>query len=192
MNLDDLADEELVAQVQAQESMAKAAFEVLMRRYEARLTLLFRQHHPCADDASDLTQELWARLWELFSAHNASAYYDPAKGPFRPWLLTLGRNLAIDRLRSSARRSSRQSHLPDPPDEAVGVPPAKDPTSNVDASDLIEAAKRGLTDRERQVVELLRTNEPISQICAITGMSQPTVWRIKQKFRQALENLGES
>src|SRR5262245_14131265 len=140
MNLDDLADEELVAQVQAQESMAKPAFEVLMRRYQDRLELLFRQHQPCADDASDLTQELWVRLWELLKSNNSSAYFDPAKGPFRPWLLTMGRNLAIDRLRSSARRSSRQSHLPDPPDDVVGVPPAKDTTSNVIASDLIEAA----------------------------------------------------
>jgi RNA polymerase sigma-70 factor, ECF subfamily len=52
--------------------------------------------------AEDLVQELFLRLWircQLF---------DSKRGQFRPWLLSLARNMAIDHIRSSSAKFAKR------------------------------------------------------------------------------------
>ena len=51
------------------------------------------------DQAEDVVQEVFLRLW------NSPASYDPTRGSFRTWLLTLIRNRSIDVLRRRQRRA---------------------------------------------------------------------------------------
>ena len=53
--------------------------------------------------AEDLTQEIFLRVWTSVER------FDAERGEFRPWLLTIARNRAIDYLRSSDGRRSSDS-----------------------------------------------------------------------------------
>ena len=114
--MDALSDEALLAGLGSGDGDAAAAF---VRRFQRRvyglaLTML---HDP--DLAEDVAQETFVRAWR-----NAAAY-DPRRGRVAPWLLTITRNLAIDRARmrpvtvtdpeviASRLDMSRQDSLPD-------------------------------------------------------------------------------
>jgi RNA polymerase sigma-70 factor (ECF subfamily) len=49
-------------------------------------------------DAEEVTQDVFLRLWDK------AELFDPAKGKFLSWLLTITRRMAIDRLRKRTRR----------------------------------------------------------------------------------------
>lgn len=55
--------------------------------------------------AEEVTQDTFMRLW------NKSYSYDPAKGRFTTWLLTVTRRLAIDMLRLRQRREPKSGML---------------------------------------------------------------------------------
>jgi RNA polymerase sigma-70 factor (ECF subfamily) len=55
--------------------------------------------------AEEVTQDTFMRLW------NKSHTYDPDKGDFTVWLLTIARRLAIDVLRQRQRHEPRQDML---------------------------------------------------------------------------------
>ena len=58
------------------------------------------------DDAADVTQEVFFRVWDRGSA------FDPSKGSPLAWLTTLARRLAIDRTRSRGFRArARETSL---------------------------------------------------------------------------------
>ncbi len=50
-------------------------------------------------DAEEVTQDIFLRIW------HKSSLFDPAKGQFLAWLLTMTRRLAIDHLRKTRRVS---------------------------------------------------------------------------------------
>jgi RNA polymerase sigma factor (sigma-70 family) len=104
----------------------------------------------------------------------------------------MARNVAIDWYRRSVRDSSRRGCLPDSQDESAGGPPAADAFSDVIFHDLLDAVERRLDDRERLVFELLRRDLSIGQICEQTGLSQPSVWRIQQKLKRAIDEVIDS
>ena len=75
MNLADFADEELVAKIQEQGAAeaAAGAFAELLRRHNPLLLCYFRRASHPGEDASDLCQEVWVRVWRWLS--------DPAFNP---------------------------------------------------------------------------------------------------------------
>src|SRR5262249_12887594 len=132
--------------------------------------------------ASDLCQEVWVRVWKWLSDPDPARRFDPARGSFRHFLLQVARNVAVD----CFRRRQREAAGPGPA-ERVAEPP--EPDSDVIGADLLEAVDRHLDEKERTVLSYLRKGAPISQICEATGLSQPTVWRIQQRLRQAFKNV---
>jgi RNA polymerase sigma-70 factor (ECF subfamily) len=96
------------------------AFAVLVRRYERGLfNLAYRMVHD-AEQARDLTQEIFVRV------HRALGRYDPIY-PFTSWIYRVGSNLCIDWIRKKKLRTvsldapispgdddSRRRELPDP------------------------------------------------------------------------------
>jgi len=75
----------------------RAAFGVLVERYETPVRRVTRAVLHDASDADDAAQD--AFLAALRKLHQ----YDPQR-PFRPWLLRIATNLAIDRRRGRALR----------------------------------------------------------------------------------------
>src|SRR5262245_10500851 len=84
------SDEALLAGLAAGDSRAAAKF---VRRYQARVYGLARSVVGDPSAAEDVAQEAFLRVWRHAGA------YDHRKGRVETWLLTITRNLAIDRLR---------------------------------------------------------------------------------------------
>lgn len=79
------------------------AFEEVFSRYSH---LVFSTCLRVLEDvqaAEDMTQEVFVRLWRR------PELYDPARGRFVSWLLSVTRNRAIDELRSRGRRRSHET-----------------------------------------------------------------------------------
>ncbi len=93
------SDERLLRQVAQGE---ERAFEQLYDRYSrivySQLLRVTRQ--PAA--AEELTQEVFMRVWSRASS------FDAERGRLGPWLLTVARNLALDRIRGKAEQQRRQ------------------------------------------------------------------------------------
>jgi len=68
------------------------SFTVLVRRYEAKLRVYVAQIVGTDEEARDLVQETFVRVWNNLSS------YDP-QYRFSTWLFRIARNLAIDQLR---------------------------------------------------------------------------------------------
>jgi RNA polymerase sigma-70 factor (ECF subfamily) len=88
--MDGLSDEALLAGLGSGDPDAAAAF---VRRFQSRvygLTLTMLRDPELADDVA---QETFVRAWQH------AATYDARRGRVASWLLTIARNLAIDRTR---------------------------------------------------------------------------------------------
>jgi RNA polymerase sigma-70 factor (ECF subfamily) len=96
-------DEELIHQVAAGDS---EAIKVLHTRYVGLVFHVATQSLG-AGAAEDLVQDVFVQLWRRAST------YDPARGPFRPWLLQIVHFRIINELRS---RSRRPELAPDEPE----------------------------------------------------------------------------
>jgi len=189
MNLADFADEELVAKIQEQGAAeAAGAFDELLRRHNPWLLSYFRGSSHAGEDASDLCQEVWVRVWRWLSDPDPARRFDPERGSFRRFVHQVARNVAVDCFRRR-RREIRGACPEGEPVPAESVPAQPDADSDLIVADLVEAVTHRLDEKERTVLSYLRKGAPISQICEATGLSQPTVWRIQQRLRQAFKDV---
>jgi RNA polymerase sigma factor (sigma-70 family) len=84
------SDEALLAGLAAGDRDASAAF---VRRFQQRVYGLARTIVGDAGTAEDVSQEAFVRAWRY------AASYDARRGTVLTWLLTIARNVAVDRLR---------------------------------------------------------------------------------------------
>jgi RNA polymerase sigma factor (sigma-70 family) len=84
------SDEALLAGLAAGDRDASAAF---VRRFQRRVYGLARTIVGDAGTAEDVSQEAFVRAWRY------AASYDARRGTVLTWLLTIARNVAVDRLR---------------------------------------------------------------------------------------------
>src|SRR5262249_19147598 len=71
------------------------AWEDLVRLYNRRIYNLCYRFTNSPDDAQDLTQEVFIRVYRTMGSYNIE------KGAFNTWLTTLARNLLVDHFRRS-------------------------------------------------------------------------------------------
>jgi RNA polymerase sigma-70 factor (ECF subfamily) len=71
------------------------AWEELVRLYNRRIYNLCYRFTNSPDDAQDLTQEVFIRVYRTMGSYNIE------KGTFNSWLTTLARNLLVDHFRRS-------------------------------------------------------------------------------------------
>lgn len=90
-----LADVDLVDQVRTHD---EEALIQLYRRYGKLVYSIALQTLENQQDAEEVTQDVFLRVWE------SSDQYDPSLGRFPAWLTRITRNAAIDRLRKQQRR----------------------------------------------------------------------------------------
>ena len=72
-----------------------AAWEEIVQRYHRRIYNLCYRFAGSADDAQDLTQEVFIRMYRTLSS------YDVGRGAFMTWITTLTRNLLVDHFRKT-------------------------------------------------------------------------------------------
>ncbi|MES2630141.1 MAG: sigma-70 family RNA polymerase sigma factor [Bacteroidota bacterium] len=84
-------EEEIVALLRQR---SKKGFDYLYENYSRSIYAVVSNLIPDEDDAQDLLQEIFVKIWNNFSQ------YDDSKGRLYTWMLNIARNAAIDKTRS--------------------------------------------------------------------------------------------
>ena len=169
-----------------------AALESLYDRYSA---LVFSVSLRVLHDvhlAEDVTQEVFLRLWRQ------PASFDPARGRFISWLMSVTRNRALDELRRISRRG--RSEEPEDEEHPVSDVPTTDrmddPSLGVELAEqreVVRAAMTRLPPEQRRAIELAYFSGLTQvEIADVTGDPLGTVkTRIRLGMRKLREALAE-
>ncbi len=84
-----------------------AAWEEIVHTYNRRIFNICYRFAGSGDDAQDLTQEVFIKMYRTLSS------YDPSKGAFVTWVTTITRNLLVDHF-----RKTKQDRMTDSMDTA--------------------------------------------------------------------------
>jgi RNA polymerase sigma-70 factor (ECF subfamily) len=139
--------------------------------------------------AEDVFQQTWVRVSERIRR------YDPSR-PFGPWLLAVGRNLALDHLRRV--RPASLDEGPEPAAPAVGPGAAEDPLARLavrERRERLGTALDRLGPHDREILSL-RFEEGLSlkEIATLARVPLPTVkarlYRAMARLRARLLEMG--
>ncbi len=152
----------------------RGSFEALYDRFSRVLfSIAYRVLHS-QEAAEDVLQDAFVQIWEK------AALYDPSRGKPMTWAITLTRNKAIDRLRSTQRRGRLQDDLLHESQtlEQFDDKNSFDAVSSVETGELVRTAIAKLSKDQRQAIELAffssltqteiseRLNEPLGTVKA--------------------------
>jgi RNA polymerase sigma-70 factor (ECF subfamily) len=101
-----------------------AAWEEIVQRYHRRIYNICYRFAGSADDAQDLTQEVFIKMYRTLKT------YETERGAFMTWVTTITRNLLVDHF-----RKSKQDRMTDSLDAA--------PSEHEDAMPLSEQIRDG-------------------------------------------------
>jgi RNA polymerase sigma factor (sigma-70 family) len=174
-----------------QRDLDYAAFEQLFRRQHGQLLgFLWKllRDRTAADDAS---QQAWLKVIEVAHAGN---YMVRPGSPFRAWLFTVARNLAIDQYHRKFA-VARTVPLAEEWELDAGV---EDPAESLGREQIarhLNAAILQLPREQREVIELWAAETEPAAIAALVRAPRETVFSRKKyaiaKLRMALLALGE-
>jgi len=164
-----------------------AAFECLVRKYQARLVAFLWNLLGSGDDARDAAQEAFIRAYANLGRFDRSR-------DFKNWLFAIAYNRGIDLLRR--KRSFRFFWEQEKASGSAGTacPPAADP---IEVSPFWQPVLRKLTAQERSVLAL-KCNEDFScgEIATALGCSESTVrvhlLHARRKLKRELAAAGFS
>ena len=170
----------------------RTAFRALYDRFGPELLALCERilHHRA--DAEDAVADIF---WEVWKRRDR---YDVARGPARPYLMTLARSRAIDRLRSQAARPESRTdagrRLANQ-EELTAASPAPDESAAYRETRIrIMAALAELDDRQREAMELsyyegLSHQQIADRLGAPLGPVKTHIRKGLMKLRYALQGL---
>jgi len=165
------------------------AFEVLVNRYQHRLLGVMIHLVGRVEEAEDLTQEVFLRIYR------ARKGYRP-RAKFSTWLFTIANNLALNHLRGKGRNptialssDTSSSSALRPAEERVpareGTPSAQ--LRKVELSDVVREALE-LLGEDQKVAVLLNKFEEMSyaEIAEVMGRSEAAVKSLLARARNHL------
>jgi len=169
-----------------------AAFDELMLRYQNRLVTVLEHLVGRRDQAEDLAQEVFLRVYRARKRYVAGA-------KFSTWLYTIANHVAANALRSSSRRlevnltarpteSGSSNALDKMALAASGAMPARQ-LDKAELRDIVRAALAGLSERQRMAVLLNKFEEMSYADIAVTMEMSPQA--IKSLLSRARVNLKE-
>jgi len=167
------------------------ALELLYDRYS---TLVYSVSLRVLHDsqlAEDVVQEVFLRLWRQ------PISYDPARGRFISWLMSVTRNRSLDELRRVTRRMRSEDVEDDEPGhEIAAVGHLDDPQAELmvaEARAAVRAAMTRLPPAQRRVIELAYFGGLTHvEIAERTGDPLGTVkTRVRLGMRKLRESLAE-
>lgn len=184
-------DIRLMLQVRADDANA---FAELVNRYQHRLVAVMHHLVGHRDEAEDLAQEVFLRVYR--TRHR----YTP-KAKFSTWLFTIANNLALNVLRNRKRKPSvpletNDSNMSGPWTVQQGVMAREDPpTGNLahqELSEVIRAALDSLNDRQRIAIILNKFEDMnYAEIAEVMELSTKAVKsllsRARSRLREALQ-----
>jgi RNA polymerase sigma-70 factor (ECF subfamily) len=181
LNADDMRRSALMAAAQAGD---KTAYEMLLRECVPIIRAVARRQGVTGDRVDDVVQEV------LLTVHRARQTYDPSRS-FTAWLRVIAERRAVDLLRQTGRRGSRELHAPiafeNFPDTSA------DPASGLrhaDDAGRIGEALASLPARQREAVQYLVLEEQsLAEASALTRRSKVS---LKVNLHRALKALRGS
>ncbi len=159
------------------------AWETIVRSYAGRIFCLCYRYTGRRDEAEDLTQEIFIRIYQ--NLHS----FREGTGSFRNWVLRLSRNLIIDRYRQARRFQQcggslelEKMHLED-----RGKPSPQRKIEQAEASRIIREALRTLSPENKEAI-ILRDLEGMGyqEMADVLGIPEGTVKSRISRGRLAL------
>lgn len=176
----DQSDRELVQQVTQGNQQAVAA---LYERYATPAFSLALRVVGDRESAEEIVQEAFLRVWN--HAHS----FDPQRGRFASWLLSIIHNLAVNELR---RRRSRPQAAPGTDEMLVNLhetaPGPEDAAWAADRRATIRAALTQLPHAQRQAIELAFFRG-LTQMEIAATLGHP-LGTVKTRIRLGLQKLN--
>jgi RNA polymerase sigma-70 factor (ECF subfamily) len=171
------------------------AFEELVERYQHRLIAVLHHLVGNAEEAEDLAQEVFFRVYRARKKYRARCR-------FSTWLFTIANNLALNSLRSRQRRpvvplNTRDSGPLGPrPTEQLAVDSGHQPAQRMQQQELaviIRRALDGLNERQRMAVLLNKFEDmnyaAIAEVMGLTPKGvKSLLCRARTNLRAALED----
>jgi RNA polymerase sigma-70 factor (ECF subfamily) len=161
-----------------------AALDVLYGRYSAPVNSLVWKVLQNAEEAEDVTLDVFWQIWRQADR------YDPSRGAPPAWIFTVARSRAIDRLRSRHRREDRTISFDDP---AVKLDPLDEEASPDQVAsfrqtrDAVREALTTLSPAQREAVELAFFRG-LTHVEIAAKLRQP-LGTVKTRIRQGLIRL---
>jgi RNA polymerase sigma-70 factor, ECF subfamily len=185
-------DVELMLRVQEDQP---GAFAELVDCYWARISCRFFQQFGDRQEAEDLAQDVFLRLFR-----NRKRYRPQAK--FATWLFHIARNVARNAIRTRRRRPLIPIAIFDGADDSRPVRQSADgpempsrPLERAELSGLVRNAIAALRGRQRTAVELQCQDRSYSEIGAELDMTakaaKSLLYRARNELRQSLSPYTE-
>ena len=165
------------------------AFEELVGAYQHRLINVMQHLVGRTDEAEDLAQEVFLRVYRARKKYRARC-------KFSTWLFTIANNLGLNWIRSRQRKPvvslAAQDSGPLGPRPAEHLVPARDPSPSgglqrQELAAAVRQALEGLNERQRMAVMLNKFEDMnYAEIADVMGM---TVKAVKSLLSRARTNL---
>ena len=160
------------------------AWEALVKRHQDRVLNLAYQFTGDRDEARDLAQEIFVRLYLRLDR------YDRAR-PFRTWFNSLARNLCIDHYRSRREKQRLATvALEDPAVVASAGPPPDRRLERREQREMVLSALDSLSATLREAIVLKDLQQmPLEEVARALGLPIGTV---KSRVFRARIELGRA
>jgi RNA polymerase sigma factor (sigma-70 family) len=162
------------------------AFETLYRRYAPAAYGVAHRVLRQAFLAQDVVHDAFVALW------NAPEAYDPTRGPFRTFLLSLVHHRAVDTVRREERLRDRERRAnPDPPPDEDVMEAVVEEADLADRRRVVREAVGTLSPEQRQAIELMYfqgwTQARIAEETGVPiGTVKSRVWAAMRRLREVL------
>jgi len=173
-------DSALVEQMMAGDENALAA---LYDRYSGMLFAMLVRILKDTGAAEEVLQDLFLQLW-----HSASRY-DTARGSLAAWLLVIGRNRAISRLRGRGRHEVQEDGETFSMENFASPGNIEDEASRAQMVERLRSAMATLPGEQRQAVELAYF-EGMTQT-EIAAQTNTPLGTVKSRVRAAMQSLKQ-
>jgi RNA polymerase sigma-70 factor (ECF subfamily) len=160
-----------------------SAFDELYDRHSRHVYALVLRILQQASTAEEVVQDVFLQLWR-----NA-AQYDTSRGPFVPWLLTLARNRALDRLRLKSERQRRRENQTEELPPVVTVPDFEGSLHEKRCATRVRELMGSLNPQQKRAIELAYF-EGLSHSEVANALKQP-LGTVKGWIRNGLLRLKE-
>jgi len=175
-------DAELVRRCRGGDNVA---WEGIVRTYTRRVYNLCYRFTGQRQEAEDLTQEVFLRVFRTLDS------YDAAQGSFGVWLHRVGRNLLIDYYRATRKQRltvSLEDELPHLEERPAAAPPSDRTVALGELSHMLQQALTRLSPELREAV-ILRDLQGLEyrEISDVLGIPEGTV---KSRINRGRAELG--
>ena len=160
-----------------------SAFEELYDRHSRLVYALALRILQQATTAEEIVQDVFLQLWR-----NASQY-DRSRGPFVPWLLTLARNRALDRLRLKSERQRRREEQAEELPSVVAIPDFEGALDEKRRAVRVREVMSSLNPQQKRAIELAYF-EGLTHTEIANALNEP-LGTVKSWIRNGLLRLKE-